>query len=156
MLSHTQLQNSISYQNFLHSLGFTCAGCHWRRHLKEWAGWREPHSCDCICPSLRCESSTGALLPLLIVGDCCAVWLIGREVDWRYVVRLLPPAFVGVVIGWSLLGRLEATFKPLISSIIIVVVVNFSECGNQTYSQQFPIQSHLRGPWASSAESQRC
>lgn len=68
------------------------------------------------------KASTGALLPLLIVGDCCAVWLIGREVDWRYVIRLLPPAFVGVVIGWSLLGRLdEATFKPLIGSIIIAL-----------------------------------
>lgn len=68
------------------------------------------------------KASTGALLPLLIVGDCCAVWLIGREVDWRYVLRLLPPAFVGVVIGWSLLGRLdEATFKPLIGIIIILL-----------------------------------
>ena len=70
------------------------------------------------------KASTGALLPLLIVGDCCAVWLIGREVDWRYVVRLLPPAFVGVVIGWSLLGRLdEATFKPLIGRIIIAALL---------------------------------
>ena len=68
------------------------------------------------------KASTGALLPLLIVGDCCAVWLIGREVDWRYVLRLLPPAFVGVVIGWCLLGRLnEATFKPLIGIIIILL-----------------------------------
>ena len=68
------------------------------------------------------KASTGALLPLLIVGDCCAVWLIGREVDWRYVLRLLPPAFVGVVIGWSLLGKLdEAAFKPLIGIIIILL-----------------------------------
>ena len=68
------------------------------------------------------KASTGALLPLLIIGDCCAVRLIGREVDWRYVLRLLPPALVGVVIGWSLLGRLdEAAFKPLIGIIIILL-----------------------------------
>ena len=72
------------------------------------------------------KASTGVLLPLLIVGDCCAVWLVGREVDWRYVLRLLPPAVVGVVIGWSLLGRLdEAAFRPLIGTIILLL------CGGQ-------------------------
>ena len=68
------------------------------------------------------RASTGVLLPLLIVGDCCAVWLVGREVDWRYVVRLLPPAIVGVVIGWALLGRLdEAAFRPLTGGIILLL-----------------------------------
>lgn len=72
------------------------------------------------------KASTGVLLPLLIVGDCCAVWLVGREVDWRYVLRLLPPAVLGVVIGWALLGRLdESTFRPLIGSIILLL------CGGQ-------------------------
>ena len=70
------------------------------------------------------KASTGVLLPLLIVGDCCAVWLVGKEVDWRYVLRLLPPAFVGVIIGWGLLGRLdEATFKPLIGTIILLLCI---------------------------------
>ena len=41
------------------------------------------------------KASTGALLPLLIVGDCCAVWLIGREVDWRYVIRLTSTSVCG-------------------------------------------------------------
>ena len=68
------------------------------------------------------KASTGVLLPLLIVGDCCAVGLIGREVDWRYVLRLLPPAIIGVVLGWVLLGRLdEAAFRPLIGTIILLL-----------------------------------
>ncbi len=68
------------------------------------------------------RASTGILLPLLIVGDACAVWLLGREVVWSYVRRLLPPALLGVVIGWVLLGRLdEAAFRPLIGSIILVL-----------------------------------
>ena len=68
------------------------------------------------------RASTGVLLPLLIVGDCCAVWLVGREVDWRYVVRLLPPAVIGVVIGWALLGGMdEAAFGPLTGGIILLL-----------------------------------
>jgi uncharacterized membrane protein YfcA len=65
------------------------------------------------------KQSTGVLLPLLVVGDCCAVWLVGRDVVWRYVAKLLPPALVGVVIGWLLLGRLdEAAFRPFIGALL--------------------------------------
>lgn len=66
--------------------------------------------------------STGILLPLLIVGDLCAVRLVGRDVLWGNVRRLLPPALVGVAVGWLLLGRLdEQAFKPLIGGIILAL-----------------------------------
>ncbi len=66
--------------------------------------------------------STGILLPLLIVGDICAVRLVGRDVLWGNVRRLLPPALVGVAVGWLLLGRLdEQAFKPLIGGIILAL-----------------------------------
>ena len=68
------------------------------------------------------RQSTGVLLPLLIVGDVCAVWLVGREVRWRYVLKLLPPTLVGVFIGWYLLDSLdEAAFRPLIGSLVILL-----------------------------------
>lgn len=68
------------------------------------------------------RASTGILLPLLIVGDVCAVWLVGRDVQWTLVARLLPPALAGVVVGWLLLNRLdEAAFRPLIGGIILAL-----------------------------------
>ena len=68
------------------------------------------------------RASTGILLPLLIVGDLCAIWLVGHGVVWAYVRRLLAPTLVGVVIGWWLLDRLdEQAFRPLIGSIILVL-----------------------------------
>jgi uncharacterized membrane protein YfcA len=68
------------------------------------------------------RSSTGVLLPLLIVGDICATWLLGREVVWGYVRKLLPPALIGVVGGWWLLDRLDETaFRPIIGSIILTL-----------------------------------
>lgn len=68
------------------------------------------------------RASTGILLPLLLVGDACAVRLVGRDVRWAYVRRLMPPALVGVVLGWLLLDRLdEAAFRPLIGTIILAL-----------------------------------
>lgn len=70
------------------------------------------------------RASTGVLLPLLIIGDICAVWLLGRDVVWSYVRRLLVPALVGIVVGWLLLDRLdEPTFRPLIGNIILVLSI---------------------------------
>lgn len=66
--------------------------------------------------------STGVLLPLLIIGDVCAVYLVGKDVLWNYVRKLLPPALIGVVIGWWLLSWLdERTFKPLIGLVIVAL-----------------------------------
>lgn len=72
------------------------------------------------------RTSTGVLLPLLIIGDICAVKMLGRDVLWSYVRKLLPPALIGVVIGWLLLDQLdENVFRPLIGTIIL------SLCGGQ-------------------------
>ena len=66
------------------------------------------------------KASTGVLLPLLIVGDMCAVGLVGRDVVWPSVRRLLPPALAGIVLGWLLLDRLdEHVCRPLIGGVIL-------------------------------------
>jgi uncharacterized membrane protein YfcA len=68
------------------------------------------------------KASTGVLLPLLVVGDVCAVRLVGRDVVWDSVRRLLPPAIAGIVIGWLLLDRLdEHVCRPLIGGIILAL-----------------------------------
>ena len=67
------------------------------------------------------KTSTGVLLPMLIIGDLLAVRLFGAQVQWPYFRRLLPPAFIGVVIGWWLLDKLdEGTVRPLIGAIILL------------------------------------
>ncbi len=67
------------------------------------------------------RASTGVLLPMLIIGDLLAVKLFGSQVQWPYFRRLLPPSFIGVIIGWWLLDKLDnATVRPLIGAIILV------------------------------------
>jgi uncharacterized membrane protein YfcA len=46
--------------------------------------------------------STGILLPMLVVGDCFAIYVFGRKAVWKQVRRLLPPTLVGILIGLSL------------------------------------------------------
>jgi uncharacterized protein len=70
------------------------------------------------------RAGTGVLLPLLIVGDVLAVRLVGQEVQWRLVVKLLPPALIGVVAGWILLDRLdESALRPTVGAIILTLTV---------------------------------
>jgi uncharacterized protein len=69
------------------------------------------------------RDATGVLLPLLIVGDVCAVCYFGKQAQWDHIQRLLPPTAIGVVIGWLLMQKLpESTFKPLVGSIILSLI----------------------------------
>ncbi|MFO0939751.1 MAG: sulfite exporter TauE/SafE family protein [Pirellulales bacterium] len=68
------------------------------------------------------RTSTGILLPMLIVGDVCSVIAFGKGVQWKHFGRLLPPALIGVVLGTMLMSRLdEAAFKPLVGLIILLL-----------------------------------
>ncbi|MCE0483265.1 MAG: sulfite exporter TauE/SafE family protein [Methylacidiphilales bacterium] len=72
---------------------------------------------------LQARESTGYILPLLVIGDICAVCVYRRVVIWRVFWMLLPPALAGVIIGYLLMGRIpEAAFGPLIGWIIIGLI----------------------------------
>ncbi len=69
------------------------------------------------------KESTGFILPLLIVGDLCAIGVYRRVVIWPVLWRLLPPTLVGVVIGYFLMDRIsEKAFGPLIGWIILALI----------------------------------
>ncbi len=66
------------------------------------------------------KASTGILLPMLVIGDVCAIGFFGKKVQWKHVRRLLPPTMIGVVLGTLLMGKLdEAVFKPVVGVIIL-------------------------------------
>jgi uncharacterized membrane protein YfcA len=72
---------------------------------------------------LPARLSTGVLLPMLIVGDVFAVSYYHRHAVWRYVVRLMPSAFVGIVIGYFAMGRVsDRALRPIIGGIILVLL----------------------------------
>jgi uncharacterized membrane protein YfcA len=78
----------------------------------------------CFAMALPPRASTGFVLPLLIVGDICAVYLYRRVVVWKVFWRLLPPALAGVVLGYFCMGHISAAaFGPLIGGIVLALVV---------------------------------
>jgi uncharacterized membrane protein YfcA len=77
----------------------------------------------CFAVVFQARESTGFILPLLIVGDLCAIVVYRRVVVWKVFWTLLPPAVVGVVTGYFLMGRIsESAFGPLIGWIILALI----------------------------------
>ncbi|MEQ1828448.1 MAG: sulfite exporter TauE/SafE family protein [Pirellula sp.] len=70
------------------------------------------------------RDSTGIVLPMLIAGDVFAMSVYGKHANWSYVRKMMPPALIGVTLGWLLMHRLdEVFFRPLIGSIILGLTV---------------------------------
>ena len=70
------------------------------------------------------RESTGVVLPMLLVGDVCAVRIFHQHARWDYVRRMLPPACLGVVIAAAVMRVLnESMYKPLIGVTILALTI---------------------------------
>ncbi len=67
------------------------------------------------------KPSAGIVLPMLIVADIFAVKYYNRHANWRYVLKLLPWAFVGIIIA-LLVGQLinDEQFKKMIAILVLL------------------------------------
>ena len=66
------------------------------------------------------RDSTGVVLPMLVAGDITAVTAFHQHARWDYIRRMLPPAFLGVILAASVMRRLDdALYKPVIGWIIL-------------------------------------
>ena len=69
------------------------------------------------------RESTGVILPMLIFGDFFAVSLFNKHALWPEVWRIMPPAFLGVIIGFAIFQLMPgALFAPVIGWIVLVLV----------------------------------
>ena len=57
---------------------------------------------------LPARESTGAILPMLILADVFAVYTYRQHARGGLVLRMLPPAFAGIVCGWLLMPYIPA------------------------------------------------
>ena len=66
------------------------------------------------------KPSVGLVLPMLIVADIFAVRYYNRHAEWKYVIKLLPWAFTGVIIAF-LVGKAinDDQFRQLIAYIVL-------------------------------------
>jgi uncharacterized membrane protein YfcA len=72
---------------------------------------------------LPAKASTGIVLPLLIFADIFAVAYYHRHAVWSHLIRLMPWAMAGIIIGFFIMGRIDDTqLKPIIGSIVLVML----------------------------------
>jgi hypothetical protein len=71
-------------------------------------------------PAEYTRESTGILLGMLILGDLFAAAYYRRHAEWKHVLRLLPPAFLGIVAGWQAMGLVtDAQLQRIIGIIVL-------------------------------------
>ncbi len=70
------------------------------------------------------KSSTGILLPMLIVGDIFAVIYYSRHAQWTFLWKLLPSMVVGVILG-TWVGDIlpEDVFRKSMAGIILISII---------------------------------
>jgi uncharacterized membrane protein YfcA len=68
------------------------------------------------------RDSTGALLPLLCVGDLVAVKVYHRHADWAVLLRLLPGVLPGLVLGvWFLAIADDSLMRHSIGGVLLAM-----------------------------------
>jgi len=76
-----------------------------------------------IMAELFNKASVGVLLPMLVVADLSVFPMFRKHASWGPVWKLLPPALVGLVIGYGVLRALpEEWAKPVIGGLILFMV----------------------------------
>ncbi len=73
---------------------------------------------------LPARISTGFVLPMLIMADLFAVIYYRRKAVWSHLVRLIPWAVIGIVIGWLIMDKIsDAQLQPVIGAIVLSLLL---------------------------------
>lgn len=77
-----------------------------------------------MAEAMGARPSTGIVLPMLIAADIMAVRLYRRHAVWSYIWKLLPPALVGVMLGWWMMPFVpETLFRRLLGAVVLALVL---------------------------------
>jgi uncharacterized protein len=69
------------------------------------------------------KQSTGLILPMLIVGDIFAVAYYRRHAVWKHLVKLIPFAALGIVIGSRLLNKVNSNQLSVFIGALVLVML---------------------------------
>jgi uncharacterized membrane protein YfcA len=72
---------------------------------------------------LPAKASTGIVLPMLIFADIFAVVYYHRHAVWPHLVRLMPWALAGIIIGYFIMHHItDFQLKPIIGAIVLAML----------------------------------
>lgn len=69
------------------------------------------------------KASTGLILPMLVMADILAVAYYKRHAVWSHLIRLIPWAMVGIVLGALAMNKISDTqLRPIIGVIVLLML----------------------------------
>jgi uncharacterized membrane protein YfcA len=89
------------------------------------------------------DKSVGALLGILILADIFAIIYHRHNARWAHVLRMLPPAFAGIVTAYFGLRALpdKEQLKPIIGAIVLIMLgINYWRTRTGGKDVQIPAQ----------------
>lgn len=72
------------------------------------------------------KASTGLVLPMLIVGDIFAVAFYRRHAVWKHLVKLIPFAAIGIVLGARFMKMVSDRQIKLIIGLVVLAILGLS------------------------------
>ena len=89
---------------------------------------------------LPARASVGVVLPMLIFADLFAVAYYRRHAVWSHLVRIMPWAFAGIVLGYLTMGGIDDDqFSLFIGAIVLVMlIVNWVRTGRAEDESSVP------------------
>jgi uncharacterized protein len=89
------------------------------------------------------RSSTGILLPMLIMGDIIAVTFYRRHGEFKILFKVLPFALAGIVLGYLAMTRMNDLFMKHLIAFIVLTLVIFSALREYNLIPDSVIPHHL-------------
>jgi hypothetical protein len=96
---------------------------------------------------LPARESTGALLPLLLVGDVVAVRAYRRHADWPTLIRLFPSVAVGVLVGAVFVAYVDDTVMRRTIGALLLTIVAYHLWQRRNRKDQKDQKGESAEPW---------
>lgn len=91
---------------------------------------------------LPAKLSTGYILPFLLFADVMAIIYWRKAALWRHIVAVLPSMFLGIVVGYLLMGRIENAVYGKVLGAIVIFIIGF-DWARRRFAIGFPVESRL-------------
>ncbi len=96
------------------------------------------------------RDSTGAVLTLLIVADLFAIVAYRAHAVWARVFRLLPPAVLGILVGWWVMPMIDPGIYGRVIGwvtlgLLVVLVVQKHSPGLRRWVSEYPQAGWVAG-----------
>lgn len=94
------------------------------------------------------KASVGLVLPLLIVADFMGYFINRHGGSWRKILPMVPPAIVGVVIGYFMLGHIDNNAARTVIGWLIVALLAFNLLLNARKQDFIALTEHKALSWS--------